>query len=464
MPTEAAPVMTPDKSGATDFGSAESTWEKLHAQPIMYGQPDKEGNVSVAVEFATPHETLDWSTNGMTNTPEREIVLQLEDGSLMTVMGQDAYYSKRHADGRFQVEKIAMDRLDDLKPVTLGEEPLQINGRPIGTVTSATVLWTGEGKRKLWNADEAANSGFRHETVDPFIFAEQNAEVADQLPPLNHSRRYLPDAKGVVYDTDVYTEIGKTIDWRGDKEFKKLNRQVMITDASGKKYYLYGDRLFDVSASEQQGKPVSVAMDLEQPLNNIEIGQAWESALGMTGPVTRVEVVTRKANLTKLDPNNSKHRPVIQDLFENPSTPGFRNEIAEAAAQFSPFASNGYEIPVPKKDKVIQAGKQVGIKAGSGLRTAGHGTKKVAVSGATKGIALGKKGVNISVKAGKKGADVGARLGKKGLVEGEKLARWTEDQFMLAGAYAMNRLVSIEPIRDIDQSDDKDADKDLKNN
>lgn len=125
----------------------------------------------------------------------------------------------------------------------------------------------------------------------PGVDPEANATAVD-------SRfEYEPTPSGEVYVVDAIWRQNTPVKWDSFSAARRLNRQIMIATEDDKQYVVQGDRIYDLAASAEQGKPVSVELAADEALPDATIGQPWQSKLGDTGPIARVEIVqaiTRK--------------------------------------------------------------------------------------------------------------------------------------------------------------------------
>lgn len=173
-------------------------------------------------------------------------------------------------------------------------------------------------------------------------------------------RTYAPDDRGDIFATYTLSEPGTELAWREHSPTRRLNRQIMLTTEAGNRFYVYGDRIFDVDASIAQDKPVTVELPVDGALPNATVGEAWTTPLGTSKPIAKVEILGGKLDAMEA------HE--VQTDFPYTNEP---NEIAQAAAMFAPFQKSAYKISKSDllkegvfrkanatKDQVKRAGKK----------------------------------------------------------------------------------------------------------
>lgn len=198
-------------------------------------------------------------------------------------------------------------------------------------------------------------------------------ESAANIPNVDGRFEYEPTPIGDVYVVDAIWKQNTPVKWDNFSAARRLNRQILISTEDDKQYVVHGDRIYDLAASQEQGKPVSVELDVDEALPDAVIGQPWKSKLGETDAIARIEIL---AGMTKQTDTN-----LAGDGVENPFSiartlktqhieqagKGQRSKIvqkAEAGAQTAFTRS-----PAAMK-RALAAGARVAKKAGPGIMKA----------------------------------------------------------------------------------------------
>jgi hypothetical protein len=157
-----------------------------------------------------------------------------------------------------------------------------------------------------------------------------------------------PDSQGNVYATSILEETGQELTWRDHRETKRLDRQVLLTTETGRQYYVYGDRIFDINASIDGKDSVSEELPPDQPLPTVTVGEGWITPFGVTDPINKIEVVEQKVSAEN-----------ASSLFESYTPAAGKGGIAELAEWIAPHQVGGYkklpENPVGTKVALNQA-------------------------------------------------------------------------------------------------------------
>lgn len=200
----------------------------------------------------------------------------------------------------------------------------------------------------------------------PGVDPEANAAASDGR------FEYEPTPNGDVYVVDAIWRPNTPVKWDAFPAARRLNRQILISTEDDKQYIVYGDRIYDLAASQEQGKPVSVELDVDEALPNATIGQPWQSKLGETNPIARVEILQQTRKQDGTDPAAGVDNPfwIAQqlrgDVIEQ-ATKGQRSKVvqkAEAGAQALATRS-----PAAMK-RALVAGARAAKMTGSGIMKA----------------------------------------------------------------------------------------------
>lgn len=159
-------------NGPDSSAKPERAWDKAEGKVVQYGEPDEDGNVKVGVEFSKPDDVLKWAENDLTNGPDRRIIMESKDGSLVFVQGNTVHYLKKDPTrGTFSMvrttELAAADHLPDKNGKSwILEGSTEAEDIKLDEIQKVHVGWTKWGKRY---AEEEAHEKI---SVDPFEVAE----------------------------------------------------------------------------------------------------------------------------------------------------------------------------------------------------------------------------------------------------------------------------------------------------
>jgi hypothetical protein len=200
-----------------------------------------------------------------------------------------------------------------------------------------------------------------------------------------------PDEDGNVALTSNFSQKGDKMAWRDKKETRRLNRKILITTEQGNDYYVYGDRIFDIKASTEQGRPVSVELGVEEPLPDLTIGEAWNLRGLHTNKIKQVSVLDGKIaeSLSKSGDNNKvKGTDKFADYDEwlKPYIlSGYTKNVSDTlikntASKTKEFSKAGLEKALKVADKTGELTLKASIATGAAIK---NGTLKSVEAGMT---------------------------------------------------------------------------------
>jgi len=131
----------------------------------------------------------------------------------------------------------------------------------------------------------------------------------------------IPSKHGTAHLGLEFTEPGAVMDWSANRLTQnETGRRIMIEAEHGRRYFVMGNKVYDLDASQYQGRPVSWEFGDGRELPTATVGEAWALPDFDTGKVAKVEVMRDTLNQATIEKNSHVSQPQEDVEFTEPGT------------------------------------------------------------------------------------------------------------------------------------------------